>query len=99
MRILLRNFRQLVNFSGVLSKYPKNFAKTENSTFLNHQRLFSSNSQWGSNKKHRNIKIGQLYLKNMSDSNIEVVLEPLRAAVKEQVSFNLIHTHLSDDEQ
>lgn len=90
MRVLLTSQRVLVNISGILSKYQQNFIKTENLLSLTRQRLYASNPQWGSNKKHRDIKISQLYLQNMSDPKIEDILEPLRAAVKEQVSFNLI---------
>lgn len=87
MRFLLSRSRQLVNFSRILSNYHQNLIKTENSFPLTHRRHFASNSQWGSNKKHRNVKISQLYLQNTIDAKMEVILEPLRAAVKEQVSF------------
>lgn len=40
--------------------------------------------QWGKNKKHRNVKL-QLYFDSMADPQIEEVLAPLRANVKEQV--------------
>lgn len=44
--------------------------------------------QWGKNKKHRNVKL-QLYFDSMADPQIEVVLAPLRASVKEQVVYRL----------
>ncbi|XP_072396702.1 glycine--tRNA ligase [Diabrotica undecimpunctata] len=42
-----------------------------------------SAEQWGKNKKHRNIKLN-LYFDAMADPQIEEVLAPLRASVKEQ---------------
>ncbi|CAH1105236.1 unnamed protein product [Psylliodes chrysocephalus] len=39
--------------------------------------------QWGKNKKHRNVKLN-LYFDAMGDPQIETVLAPLRASVKEQ---------------
>ncbi|XP_050515936.1 glycine--tRNA ligase [Diabrotica virgifera virgifera] len=42
-----------------------------------------SADQWGKNKKHRNIKLN-LYFDTMADPQIEEVLAPLRASVKEQ---------------
>lgn len=40
---------------------------------------------WGSNKKHRKVKLN--FPLGMNDPKIEVELAPLRARVKEQVSF------------
>ncbi|KAL3281508.1 hypothetical protein HHI36_004715 [Cryptolaemus montrouzieri] len=42
------------------------------------------NQKWGSTKKHRNIKLKNLYLEGMADQKIEEILAPLRAQVKEQ---------------
>ncbi|CAG9858491.1 unnamed protein product [Phyllotreta striolata] len=39
--------------------------------------------QWGKNKKHRNVKLN-LYFEAMGDPEMEAVLAPLRASVKEQ---------------
>lgn len=44
--------------------------------------------QWGKNKKHRDVKL-KLYFDSMADPQIEEVLAPLRASVKEQVIFRL----------
>lgn len=52
---------------------------------LNHFSQAQSQDQWGKNKKHRNVKL-RWYFDNMSDPKIEVILAPLRASVKEQVS-------------
>lgn len=52
---------------------------------LNNFSQAQSQHQWGKNKKHRNVKL-QWYFDNMSDPKIEVILAPLRASVKEQVS-------------
>lgn len=41
-------------------------------------------SNWGSKKQHRKLKLN--FPLDTFDSNIEAVLAPLRAAVKEQVS-------------
>lgn len=44
---------------------------------------------WGSNKKHRDIKLKLQLLQNMTmDPKIETILAPLREAVKEQVWFS-----------
>ncbi|XP_044750626.1 glycine--tRNA ligase isoform X2 [Coccinella septempunctata] len=45
---------------------------------------FKFNPQWGSRKKNRNIKLKKLYLGEMADPEIEQILSPLRALVKEQ---------------
>lgn len=56
-------------------------------TFVLHN---SSNKySWGSKKEHRNVRIVLSWMQKMPDSNIEEILAPLRAAVKEQVSFKL----------
>ncbi|XP_041778292.1 glycine--tRNA ligase [Anopheles merus] len=39
---------------------------------------------WGSNKKHRDVKLRLQLLENMTDPKIEAELAPLREAVKEQ---------------
>lgn len=44
------------------------------------------NSNWGSKKSHRNIKLQLLNLREMADPKIEEILAPLREHVKEQVS-------------
>jgi hypothetical protein len=87
MKILLKNFRQLVKFSGIFPNYHQNLLKTNRLLPLTHQRFYANNPDWGSKKKHRNVKLHQLLLDNMTDPNIEAVLEPLRSAVKELVSF------------
>lgn len=48
----------------------------------------TSCNQWGSKTKvkHRNIKL-QLFRESMADPQVEEVLAPLRASVKEQVRF------------
>lgn len=46
-------------------------------------------SAWGSKKKHRKVKL-QFTFDRMSDPRIEEILAPLRAFVKEQVSFDSI---------
>lgn len=56
-----------------------------NRTFFD-SRVLSSQSQWGSKKKHRNVKINFDWHK-MADPNIEVILAPFREKVKEQVNF------------
>lgn len=40
--------------------------------------------QWGKNKQHRNVKL-KLFFDSMADPQIEEILAPLRASVKEQV--------------
>lgn len=45
-----------------------------------------SQQKWGTNKAHRNIKVG-FYLESMADPQIEEVLAPLRASVKEQGDY------------
>jgi hypothetical protein len=43
-------------------------------------------SAWGSKKKHRKVKL-HFTFDRMTDPKIEEILAPLRASVKEQVSF------------
>ncbi|XP_019870544.2 glycine--tRNA ligase [Aethina tumida] len=43
----------------------------------------SVHQKWGSNKKHRNVKLN-IYWDTMADPKIEEILAPLRASVKEQ---------------
>lgn len=42
---------------------------------------------WGSNKKHRNIKLQLLQAREMADPRTEEILLPLREKVKEQVGL------------
>jgi hypothetical protein len=59
-----------------------------------HRTTASFISAWGSKKKHRKVKL-QFTLDKMADPRIEEILAPLRASVKEQVSFvALYHTLL-----
>lgn len=46
-------------------------------------------NQWGKNKKHRNVQL-KWHIDTMADEKIELVLAPLRANVKEQVSNHKI---------
>jgi hypothetical protein len=87
MRLILKNYRQLVKLSGIFPNYHQNLVKTKILFPSTNQRFYANNPDWGSKKKHRNIKIQQLLLDNMTDPNIETILEPLRSAVKEQVSI------------
>lgn len=48
-------------------------------------RCFSQNN-WGSKKQHRKVPLFTFRADRMADPNIEKQLEPLRLAVKEQVS-------------
>jgi hypothetical protein len=48
---------------------------------------------WGSKKKHREVKL-QYTFDRMSDPRIEEILAPLRAFVKEQVSFDSISVYV-----
>ena len=50
------------------------------------------NSSWGSKKKHRQVKL-HFNLDIMADPKIEAILAPLRAAVKEQVSYIFLKLH------
>jgi hypothetical protein len=50
-------------------------------------------SAWGTKKKHRKVKL-QFTLDKMSDPRIEEILAPLRASVKEQVSFAFLYHRL-----
>lgn len=47
---------------------------------------FVASSNWGTKKPHRKVKL-QVPIDIMADPKIEEILAPLRASVKEQVSF------------
>jgi len=51
------------------------------------QYFSKTNTSWGKNKSHRNIKISKIQLKDTADPKMEVILAPLRRSVKEQVSL------------
>lgn len=89
MRVLARLFNPIVKYSEILWNINPLLLKTRalSLTHLTH----CSNQQWGSKKSHRNIKLNLLKLQNMADPKIEVILAPMRALVKEQVSWKLIN--------
>lgn len=63
---------------GVLKS--RNFSVT---TYLHQQ--YDQKTHWGTNKKHRKVKLN-VYFDTMADPQIEQILAPLRASVKEQVT-------------
>lgn len=86
--VVLSRVVHLVKFSKVFIESNPNPLKTATRVFsVTHHKSFSSESNWGTNKKHRKVKIAD-YL-NMSDPKIEEVLAPLRQQVKEQVRKSL----------
>lgn len=86
MRVILKLFNNIVNCSGIILNIGGNHLKQKARNFSVTFSQFKTNPDWGSKKAHRNIKIQQLLLQEMSDPKIEEILAPLRAAVKEQVS-------------
>lgn len=93
MRVLSRLNNQIVKFSKIHWNIIQNHTKTQARVIsLNHQiNKSANNSEWGSKKKHRNIKLKLLEYQKMADPQIEVILAPLRSAVKEQVSWNFFN--------
>ncbi|CAH0556631.1 unnamed protein product [Brassicogethes aeneus] len=80
---LIRTIRQLLKFQDVLrsSCYLQCFPN-----FTSYRHFYISTSvdqKWGTNKKHRNVKLN-IYFDTMADPKIEEILAPLRANVKEQ---------------
>lgn len=89
MRLISNLLNHLVNCSKVYVNLPQNCVKLLARDFSQNRQLNKSNSSWGSNKKHRNIKIQSQLIAEMADPIIEEKLAPLRAAVKEQVICKL----------
>ncbi|XP_046395890.1 glycine--tRNA ligase [Ischnura elegans] len=59
------------------------FLKNSRSFFTRKSVLLQAKSPWGTNKKHRSVKLN-IPTYTMADPKIEEILAPLRAAVKEQ---------------
>lgn len=82
---------KLISTLRQITKYQNKFRSVldkKSCTYLISLKLFAhteSLSNWGKNKKHRNVKL-QWYFETMADSKVEQILAPLRASVKEQVS-------------
>lgn len=87
MKVLLRLFRPIVKFREILWSVELKHSKTPARDFsLTQQRNYTQNSDWGSKKAHRKVKLKLFERKEMADPKIEEVLAPLRQRVKEQVS-------------
>lgn len=92
MRVLSRLYNPIVKFSKVHWNILQNHTKTQARVIsLTHQIRNANNPEWGSKKAHRKVKLKLLEYQSMSDPKIEVILAPLRSAVKEQVSWNFFN--------
>ncbi|KAJ8985812.1 hypothetical protein NQ317_012052 [Molorchus minor] len=75
--------RQLVKLNVFLNKSFKNHCVFSFAAVRKFCISPSVDQKWGKNKKHRNIKLN-IYFDTMGDPDIEKILAPLRASVKEQ---------------
>lgn len=88
MKVPYAVLRHLVKFKFVnnsLKHTGLQVAQSQNlsaSPHLNQE--YNQKTDWGKNKKTRKVKLS-LFFDTMSDPQIEEVLAPLRASVKEQV--------------
>lgn len=80
------SLRCMYVFGGLTKTYFLNFCQRN---FHKFPVLRKSKPQWGINKKHREVKLF-FSLNIMADPEVEKILAPLRAAVKEQVQKLLI---------
>lgn len=77
-------------FSIFIPVVVSSFSKKETSSRLFRRKLFAiiniskSQHSWGSKKNHRKVKVS-FPLDTMADTQVEKVLAPLRASVKQQV--------------
>lgn len=86
MRLISTLLTRLANCSEILIKHSENNSKQISRNFSLSCQLYKNNSEWGSKKAHRSVKIHSQLIQEMADPQIEEKLAPLRAAVKEQVS-------------
>jgi tRNA U34 2-thiouridine synthase MnmA/TrmU len=88
MTVIPKLYWRIVNCSEIILKLGQNYRKQCTRDFSLTREYFKNNqnTNWGSKKAHRNVKVQSLLIQEMADPKIEEILAPLRAAVKEQVS-------------
>ena len=91
MRVLSRLYNPIVKFSKIHWNIIQNHTKTQARVISLTYQSKTANSEWGSKKTHRKVKLKLFELQKMSDPKIEEILAPLRNAVKEQVSWNIFN--------